>query len=75
VLLIELTNVLPLNVYECLAAGVPILAIVRDGALAKLIRKYSPHSYVTTCDRVDDISDNIVTAYRKWQSRKACGPM
>lgn len=68
VLLIELTNSLPLKVYEYLAIGVPILAIVREGRLAKLIRKYSPHSYVTTSDNVDDISDNIIAAYRKWHS-------
>ncbi len=66
-LLIELTNALTQKVYEYLATGRPILAIVREGTLARLVRKYSPHSCVITSNSVDEISDNIIAAYHKWQ--------
>ncbi len=66
-LLIELTNALTQKVYEYLATGRPILAIVREGTLARLVRKYSPHSCVITSKSVDEISDNIIAAYYKWQ--------
>ena len=66
-LVIETTNAAPTKVYEYLATGVPILAIVREGELAKLIRKHSKHSYVTTSNSVAEVSDYTNSAYRRWK--------
>lgn len=54
------------KLYEALAVGIPILAIINKGEVANLTRKYSKNSYVITSDNVDDVANAIKDAYHKW---------
>ncbi|MBA7609297.1 hypothetical protein ES703_16486 [subsurface metagenome] len=63
-LLVEPTNSVTSKIYDYLATGNPILAIVPQGELEQLIRRYSDNSYIT--QDVARISDAIVDAYTKW---------
>lgn len=65
-LVIELTSAVTTKVYEYLAAGRPILAIVSPGELEQLVRAHSRTSYVITSCDVREIEDSIVDAYEKW---------
>jgi glycosyltransferase involved in cell wall biosynthesis len=65
-LVIELTSAVTTKVYEYLAAGRPILAIVSPGELEQLVRDHSRTSYVITSCDVREIEDSIVDAYEKW---------
>ena len=69
-LLITPIKALTTKVFDYLATGKPILAIIPEGELAELIREYSDNSYIIASGNVDEIADAILDAYRKWKEGK-----
>jgi glycosyltransferase involved in cell wall biosynthesis len=56
------------KLFEGLAAGVPMLALIREGEAAGLIRKYSSgFSSIVEPDEPDKIAAAVKDAYSKWQ--------
>lgn len=56
------------KLFEGLSLGVPFLATINSGEVEQLINKYSKNSFVITSNKVDDVRDAIVKAYRMWES-------
>ena len=54
------------KVFEYLATGKPILALVSKGELEELVRKYSDVSYVLTLRDPDEVAEAIYDCYNKW---------
>jgi glycosyltransferase involved in cell wall biosynthesis len=56
------------KLFEGLAAGAPILALIHEGEAARLIRKYSCRfSFIVEPNEPDKIAVSIKNAYEKWQ--------
>ena len=69
-LLITPIKALTTKVFDYLAAGKPILAIIPEGELARFIREYSDNSYIISSGDVDEIADATFDAYMKWKEGK-----
>ena len=70
-LLIEKTNSLTTKIFEYLASGNPILALIPEGEAAQMIRKYSDNSYIITdYDNTQKIAEAIYDCYTKWKEGK-----
>jgi len=70
-LLIEKTNSMTTKIFEYLASGKPILALIPEGEAAQMIRKYSDNSYIISdYDNIDKTAEAIYDCYIKWKERK-----
>jgi len=69
-LVIELTNAVTTKVYEYLATGHTILAIVSNGELLELIKSYSSNSYVVVSEDDEYIKKIIIKLYQMWKQDK-----
>jgi glycosyltransferase involved in cell wall biosynthesis len=57
------------KLFEGLAAGVPLLALVHQGEVARIIQKYSLSSYyIVTPDNAADIESALLDGYEKWKT-------
>lgn len=65
-LLIETRDVMTTKVFEYLATGKPILALISNNELKALIEKYSSNSYVITIPDVQKIKDSIRHCYKNY---------
>jgi hypothetical protein len=54
------------KVFEYLATGKPILALISNNELKALIEKYSSNSYVITIPDVQKIKDSIRHCYKNY---------
>jgi glycosyltransferase involved in cell wall biosynthesis len=55
------------KLFEGLRDGVPMLSIIEKGEVEDLVRSYSPHSFLITSGRVEDVVDAIAEAYGQWK--------
>jgi glycosyltransferase involved in cell wall biosynthesis len=69
-LLITPIKALTTKVFDYLATGNPILAIISEGELARFISEYSDNSYIISSENVDEIADAILDAYMRWKEGK-----
>jgi glycosyltransferase involved in cell wall biosynthesis len=67
-LLIETRDVMTTKVFEYLATGKPILALIKEGELKNLIEKYSRNSYVFTNPDFNQIITAIMDCYQSYES-------
>jgi len=65
-LLVEPRPALTNKVFEYLATGKPILALVSRGELEELVKKYSDGSYVLTSPNSSEVAEAIYDCYNKW---------
>lgn len=70
VLLRHIPPMVPAKVFDYLREGTPALALVPDGEVAGLLKKYSENSIVVSSNQVDDVADAIVRAYHLWKNGK-----
>lgn len=66
-LLIEYSTAITGKVFEYLATGKPLLALISNGELEQLIRKNTDNSYIITSKNVQEIENSILDAYQKWK--------
>lgn len=69
-LLVEPRPALTSKVFEYLATGKPILALVSKGELENLVKDYSDVSYVLTSDNFYNVAEAIYDCYDKWANNK-----
>ena len=55
------------KLFEALRDGIPLLALIEGGEVERLVKIYSPNSYVITSGKVEDVVAAIVDAYNKWK--------
>lgn len=70
-LLMEYTDAFPNKVFEYLASGIPILALISKGYLANLIEQNSDNSRILHSQNIDDVVDTIMGIYSDWTSKKS----
>jgi len=58
------------KLFEALRDGIPMLAVIRSSEVEKLIKTYSPGSYVVSSGKVGDIVDAIIDSYKRWKNGK-----
>jgi len=59
------------KIFDYLASGSPILALILEGEAAQMIRKYSDNSYIISdYDNIDKIAEAIYDCYTKWKEGK-----
>lgn len=58
-LLNETEAIFPSKIFEYLATGKPILALIRSGELMNLIQEFSPHPTIVTSYHTEEISKGI----------------
>jgi len=65
------SHVLTGKVFQYLATGKPILALVPKGDASEMIQKYSDNSYIISdYDNIDKIAEAIYDCYTKWKEGK-----
>jgi len=67
-LLIETRDVMTTKVFEYLATGKPILALIKEGEIKDLIEKYSNNSYILTDPDINQIIKAIRDSYQNYGS-------
>jgi glycosyltransferase involved in cell wall biosynthesis len=67
-LLIEFSQSVTTKVYDYLASGRSILALISEGELEQLITKYSSNSYIITSKKAQDITHAIKDCYARWKA-------
>jgi glycosyltransferase involved in cell wall biosynthesis len=67
-LLIESGDVMTTKVFEYLATGKPILALIKEGEIKELIEKYSKNSYILTNPDIKQIITAIMDCYQKYEN-------
>jgi glycosyltransferase involved in cell wall biosynthesis len=70
-LLIETMDVMTTKVFEYLATGKPILALVKNNELKALIERHSCNSYVITASDVQAIEVSIRDCYKSYRRNMA----
>jgi glycosyltransferase involved in cell wall biosynthesis len=65
-LLIETGDVMTTKVFEYLATGKPILALITNNELKALIERYSSNSYVITAPDLQTIKEDILHCYKNY---------
>lgn len=65
-LLIETRDVMTTKVFEYLATGKPILALITNNELKALIERYSCNSYTITAPDVKAVKDSIIHCYKNY---------
>lgn len=69
-LLVEPRAALTTKIFEYLATGKPILALIAKGELENLIKKYSNTSYIITSENYNEVAEAIHGCYDKWLQGK-----
>jgi len=69
-LLIETGDVMTTKVFEYLATGKPILALIKEGEIRKLIEKFSKHSYILTNPDLDRFMTAIEDCYKNYSRNR-----
>jgi glycosyltransferase involved in cell wall biosynthesis len=64
--LIETMDVMTTKVFEYLATGKPILALIPNNELKALIERYSCNSYTITAPDVKAVKDSIIHCYKNY---------
>ena len=70
VLLRQVPPMITTKVFECLREGTPALALVPEGEVAGLLKKYSENSIVVSSNQVEDVAGALVDAYHRWREGK-----
>jgi glycosyltransferase involved in cell wall biosynthesis len=66
-LLLESSTSITTKVFEYLAAGKPIFAVIKKGELEKIIETHSNNSYIITSGSASEIENALVNIYQKWK--------
>ncbi|MFC1562821.1 glycosyltransferase [candidate division KSB1 bacterium] len=63
------TGMVSAKIFEYLASGIPILAVIPDGEAADLIKKYNSGS-ICKNKNIENIKNAIILYYEKWKKNK-----
>lgn len=61
-------NTLTGKIFQYLASGRPILALIPEGSAKDLIRRYSTNSYIINSNDSNMVLNSVMDAYNKWKN-------
>jgi glycosyltransferase involved in cell wall biosynthesis len=68
-LIVETEGIMTSKVFEYLATGKPILALIKEGEIRDLIEKYSKNAYILTDPDISRIVMAVVDCYKNYLGR------
>jgi len=69
-LIVETEGIMTSKVFEYLAAGKPVLAMIKEGEIKRFIEKFSKHSYILTNPSIHQVVLAIENCYRNFSSER-----